>query len=110
MPNVKLASLATSRIKPRPATTVRFTLPAVTVAPGATVLLLAANANRTGATIENISSDAVYIGYDLAIDAQAPEGLQLPGLSAYDIDGPGAVYVNNRSLNPVTLNIDEGQG
>jgi len=111
MPNVKLASLIVSRVKPRPATLVRFALPPVVIAPGATVLLLPANANRTNATLENVSAnDPVYIGYGAASDAQLPNGFKLPQQAAYDIDSPQEVWGNNRSLNPVTINIDEGQG
>lgn len=111
MPNVKLASLAVSRIEPRPATNERDALPAITIAPGATVLLLPVNVNRTASTIENTSaSDAVYVGYGAASNAQAPNGFKLPQQAAYDIDTPQEVWANNRSLNPVTINLDEGQG
>lgn len=108
--SVKLASLPNSRIKPRPSTSQSDTSN-VTVGAGQTLLVLAANPNRTIATLENTSTqDEVYLGYGVQADAQAPSGLKLPGGSSYDVESPEDLFINNRSGAPVTISIDQGSG
>jgi len=71
-------------------TPTQVTVPATTNG----ILVLAANANRLGATISNPSSVTVYIG-SAATGLTVSNGFGIPAGSSYNIDEPlytGAIY------------------
>lgn len=106
-----LASFPNSRIKPRDARTSGNT-DIQTIGAGLTVLVSAANPNRTDFTIRNLDSvNSVYYGYEPTIDGTpAGEGFELKAGEAKDLFGVQPIYVHNPTGSAINIVTDEGSG
>lgn len=115
-----LASFKNSRNYPRPATTTATTSDAIIVGsagPLGIVPLLAANPNITYVTLYNRSpTDAFKYYYQHAGDpiptiAQIlANGFEIIAGAAIDLESPEAVWAVSETVNPIPVDIDEGNG
>lgn len=87
---VNAGSISITPVKSTTLTPTQVTVPATTNG----ILILAANANRLGATISNPGTVPVYIQQS-ATGVTVANGFGIPGGSSYNIDEPlytGAIY------------------
>lgn len=107
MAGTKLASLPTSRVKPRPATRTSNT-DELTIASAAPASIFPENPDRTVLTIFNRGSNEIRYQYRNAATILATGFPLLPGASV-DLESPEEIFMQAVGADS-TLGYDEGNG